>query len=185
MIQGFPLFPCVGSVLGSPRKRAAVTPLDGCKKLRWLVRESKRRAHPGLPGAGGFRKRSEGCALGRRSILCREASGKGITEETQRQMLALQYRYRRSLGRGNWRTRTGKLLRHEGHLLLSIAGVDGRCKWRAVVADFATGFCGLINAVGFGVRCRSWGRTRTRRRRWWWWWRSGSRSAAIVSFYAV
>jgi hypothetical protein len=35
------------------------------------------------------------------------------------------------------------------------------------------------------VRCRSWGRTRTRRRRWWWWWRSGSRSAAIVSFYAV
>ncbi|CAK9199318.1 unnamed protein product [Sphagnum jensenii] len=101
MIQGFPLFPCAGSVLDSPRKRAAVTPLDGCKNLRWLVRESKRRAHPGLPGAGGFRKRSEGCARGRRSILCREASGKGITEETQRQMLALQYRYRRSLGRGN------------------------------------------------------------------------------------
>lgn len=38
---------------------------------------------------------------------------------------------------------------------MSITGVDGRCKWRAVVADFATGFCGLINAVGLGVRCRS------------------------------
>jgi hypothetical protein len=72
------LFPCLGNVPYSPRKRAAVTPLDGCKKLRWLVRESKRRAHPGLPEAGGFRKTLAKAVHGGEEVSCvGEASGYG------------------------------------------------------------------------------------------------------------
>jgi hypothetical protein len=174
-----------GNVPDSPRKRAAVTPLDGCKKLRWLVRESKRRAHPGLPGAGGFRKRSEGFVHGGEGESCvgkRPAKVYGGDAAADAWIPAS---LPTKLGQG-------KLTDADGQIVAawrSSVIVDRWSWWQMQVVRHCCGFCDgvlWIDKCGWiRVRCRSWGRTRTRSRRWWWWWRSGSRSAAIVSFYAV
>ncbi len=65
-----PLFPCLGQRSRFPSETGSGYTFGRMSKLRWLVRESKRRAHPGLPGAGGFRKRSEDCARGREAVSC-------------------------------------------------------------------------------------------------------------------